>query len=101
MCVRKGGKDGTVIIEVLPIHILDIIHHCYIFKRYYTSILYFQEILYINVIFSRALDAGWLSEAFLDVFPVEPLPVTSKLWSHPRVTGCTHYIHWGVQRISK
>lgn len=37
-----------------------------------------------------ALDSGHLVGATLDVFAVEPLPVTSRLWSHPRVTVTPH-----------
>jgi glyoxylate/hydroxypyruvate reductase len=37
-----------------------------------------------------ALDAGELYAATLDVFCQEPLPVTSKLWSHPKVTVTPH-----------
>ncbi len=37
-----------------------------------------------------ALDAGVLSEVTLDVFPQEPLPLDSPLWSHPRVTVTPH-----------
>jgi glyoxylate/hydroxypyruvate reductase len=37
-----------------------------------------------------ALDSGVLYAATLDVFQKEPLPVTSKLWSHPRVTVTPH-----------
>jgi glyoxylate/hydroxypyruvate reductase A len=37
-----------------------------------------------------ALDEGALSWATLDVFPQEPLPQDSLLWSHPRVTLTPH-----------
>ena len=37
--------------------------------------------------FVSALNNGWLKEAYLDVFSVEPLPLGSGLWTHPRVTG--------------
>jgi glyoxylate/hydroxypyruvate reductase len=37
-----------------------------------------------------ALDEGALAGATLDVFPVEPLPTASPLWSHPRVTITPH-----------
>ena len=37
-----------------------------------------------------ALDQGQLCGALLDVFPVEPLPVTDPLWEHPRVTITPH-----------
>ena len=36
------------------------------------------------------LDSGELYAATLDVFRKEPLPVTSRLWSHPRVTLTPH-----------
>mmetsp|Transcript_26622 Transcript_26622/g.37499 ORF Transcript_26622/g.37499 Transcript_26622/m.37499 type:complete len:370 (-) Transcript_26622:1394-2503(-) len=38
----------------------------------------------------QALDEGYLSAAILDVFPTEPLPPTSKLWDHPKVTVSPH-----------
>jgi glyoxylate/hydroxypyruvate reductase A len=37
-----------------------------------------------------ALDEGSLAGATLDVFPVEPLPATSRLWTHPGVTITPH-----------
>lgn len=37
-----------------------------------------------------ALGDGSLAGATLDVFPQEPLPTTSPLWSHPRVTITPH-----------
>ena len=37
-----------------------------------------------------ALDDGTLAGATLDVFPIEPLPVASPLWLHPKVTITPH-----------
>ena len=37
-----------------------------------------------------ALDDGTLAAAALDVFEVEPLPATSRLWGHPKVTITPH-----------
>jgi glyoxylate/hydroxypyruvate reductase A len=37
-----------------------------------------------------ALEEGALAAVTLDVFPTEPLPATSPLWSHPRVTVTPH-----------
>ncbi|MCF6103450.1 2-hydroxyacid dehydrogenase [Mesorhizobium muleiense] len=38
----------------------------------------------------RALEDGTLKEASLDVFEVEPLPKTSRLWNHPKVFVTPH-----------
>jgi phosphoglycerate dehydrogenase-like enzyme len=38
----------------------------------------------------RAVDSGWLSHYVGDVFQVEPLPASSSLWRHPRVTVTPH-----------
>jgi glyoxylate/hydroxypyruvate reductase A len=37
-----------------------------------------------------ALDHGTLAAATLDVFPQEPLPASSPLWTHPKVTLTPH-----------
>lgn len=37
-----------------------------------------------------ALNEGWVSHLVADVFEVEPLPKTSLLWSHPKVTVSPH-----------
>lgn len=38
----------------------------------------------------EALNAGWITKAMLDVFEIEPLPVDSLLWDHPRVMVSPH-----------
>ncbi len=38
----------------------------------------------------KALDSSQISHATLDVFRVEPLPVSHRFWSHPRVTVTPH-----------
>jgi glyoxylate/hydroxypyruvate reductase A len=38
----------------------------------------------------QALDQGALAGATLDVFPTEPLPAASPLWTHPSVTITPH-----------
>ena len=37
-----------------------------------------------------ALDSGWLTHAYLDVFQAEPLDPASPLWTHPHVTITPH-----------
>ena len=37
-----------------------------------------------------ALEDGTLAGATLDVFPTEPLPTSSRLWTHPKVTITPH-----------
>lgn len=38
----------------------------------------------------QALDLGHISAAILDVFEVEPLPLSNPLWKHPKVTVSPH-----------
>ncbi|MDF1720591.1 MAG: glyoxylate/hydroxypyruvate reductase A [Minwuia sp.] len=47
-----------------------------------------QQVVEADLI--AALGSGALSEATLDVFQTEPLPVTHPLWTHPRVTVTPH-----------
>jgi glyoxylate/hydroxypyruvate reductase A len=37
-----------------------------------------------------ALEEGLLTSATLDVFATEPLPSTSPLWTHPKITITPH-----------
>jgi glyoxylate/hydroxypyruvate reductase len=46
--------------------------------------------LQIDADIIAALDEGSLAAATLDVFPTEPLPAASPLWSHPNVTITPH-----------
>jgi len=49
-----------------------------------------RGMLQIDADILAALDEGALAGASLDVFPAEPLPPSSPLWSHPRVTITPH-----------
>ena len=46
--------------------------------------------LQIDADILAALDEGSLAAATLDVFPTEPLPTASPMWTHPRVTITPH-----------
>jgi phosphoglycerate dehydrogenase-like enzyme len=48
-----------------------------------------------------ALDAGHLGGAGLDVFAVEPLPIESRLWRHPRVIMSPHATPRQVDREAR
>lgn len=46
--------------------------------------------LQVDADIATALDDGTLSGATLDVFPSEPLSITSPFWTHPKVTVTPH-----------
>ena len=54
---------------------------------------------------TRAIDDGKLSGACLDVFAVEPLPASSILWTHPRVTITPHvasyWVDSGIEQVAE
>ncbi|XP_068212064.1 glyoxylate/hydroxypyruvate reductase A-like isoform X2 [Palaemon carinicauda] len=47
----------------------------------------------------KALDAGWISTAILDVFEKEPLSVESALWAHPKVVITPHVSGYGSAEL--
>jgi glyoxylate/hydroxypyruvate reductase A len=47
-----------------------------------------------------AIDSGHLSGATLDVFNTEPLPETSPLWSHPKITVTPHIAAISEPRVA-
>jgi phosphoglycerate dehydrogenase-like enzyme len=58
-----------------------------------------KDALFINVgrgatadmtALTAALEVGYLRHAVLDVVPQEPLPATSPLWAHPKITITPH-----------
>jgi glyoxylate/hydroxypyruvate reductase A len=49
-----------------------------------------RGMLQVDADILAALDESALSGATLDVFPVEPLPAASPLWTHPKVTITPH-----------
>jgi glyoxylate/hydroxypyruvate reductase len=49
-----------------------------------------RGMLQVDADIIEALDEGALAGATLDVFPTEPLPATSPLWTHPNVTITPH-----------
>ncbi|XP_052798599.1 glycerate dehydrogenase-like isoform X2 [Mya arenaria] len=44
----------------------------------------------------QAISNGWLGGAVLDVFPIEPLPVSSPLWDLPGVVITPHTSGWSA-----
>lgn len=49
-----------------------------------------RGMLQVDADILTALEEGTLAGATLDVFPTEPLPTTSPLWAHPKVTITPH-----------
>jgi glyoxylate/hydroxypyruvate reductase A len=49
-----------------------------------------RGLLQVDADILAALDEGSLAGATLDVFPTEPLPSSSPLWMHPKVTITPH-----------
>jgi glyoxylate/hydroxypyruvate reductase A len=49
-----------------------------------------RGMLQVDADILTALDEGSLAAATLDVFPTEPLPNDSPLWSHPKITITPH-----------
>jgi glyoxylate/hydroxypyruvate reductase len=49
-----------------------------------------RGMLQVDTDILAALDEGSLAGATLDVFPVEPLPSDSPLWTHPKITITPH-----------
>jgi len=49
-----------------------------------------RGMLQVDADILTALDEGTLAGATLDVFPTEPLPAASPLWTHPKVTITPH-----------
>src|SRR5262249_39084281 len=49
-----------------------------------------RGMLQVDADILAAFDEGALAGATLDVFPTEPLPATSPLWTHPKATITPH-----------
>jgi glyoxylate/hydroxypyruvate reductase A len=49
-----------------------------------------RGMLQVDADIAAALEEGTLAGATLDVFPTEPLPATSPLWTHPKATITPH-----------
>ena len=49
-----------------------------------------RGLLQVDADILAALEEGSLAGATLDVFPTEPLPSSSPLWTHPNVTITPH-----------